>query len=183
MQKRCELCGMPLRLGRCINPNCVDGAQAMFVVTEDDNKGHILTSIGLDKDWSKDFVTHPNLGCVMKVDDFTWRIFCEPTWQGSGIDITEATQPFWWKLVPLYTAQHPEKVIASYSDPTWPRRSREKRIAKLKQYLADTDYMVTKCTEIGAAMSELYPEAHAKRAKAREDINRLQEELSSLEES
>lgn len=183
MIKYCELCGRPLRDGVCINPNCIEGAVMKLNIYSKDFKNHTVTSLGLDKDWPKDFVTHPNLGCVMKVDDSTWRIFCEPTWQDSGIDITEADQPFWWKLVPLYISQHPEKVITSYSDPTWPRRSREKRIAKLKRYLADTDYMVTKCTEIGAAMSELYPEAHAKRAKAREDINRLQEELSSLEES
>lgn len=51
---------------------------------------------------------------------------------------------------------------------------------RLKQYLAETDYMVVKCSERGLSMASEYPEDYAKRQKARDRINEISEILGRI---
>ena len=51
----------------------------------------------------------------------------------------------------------------------------EREILSLKAYLAETDWVVVKCMEMGLIPSSAYPEITEKRAEARERINILEE--------
>ncbi len=55
-----------------------------------------------------------------------------------------------------------------------PRLNAEQRVADLKQYLADTDYVAIKFLE-GAANESEYLPIKQKRVEARAEINRLEE--------
>ena len=49
-------------------------------------------------------------------------------------------------------------------------------IERLKRYLADTDYTVVKCMELGVSVADTYPEITKYRAEARARINVLEEQ-------
>lgn len=53
----------------------------------------------------------------------------------------------------------------------------EEEMERLKRYLAETDYTVIKCMELGESPATLYPEVMAKRAEARTRINELEEKI------
>lgn len=53
----------------------------------------------------------------------------------------------------------------------------EEEMERLKRYLAETDYTVIKCMELGEPPATLYPEVMAKRAEARTRINELEEKI------
>lgn len=59
----------------------------------------------------------------------------------------------------------------------------EGEINGLLTELANTDWCVVKCMEIGANMSELYPKVYKARTDARERINELQMLLPALREA
>ena len=48
-------------------------------------------------------------------------------------------------------------------------------IETYKSYLNDTDWIVSKCSELGLNVSEVYPEEYKKRLEARSKINELEE--------
>lgn len=53
-----------------------------------------------------------------------------------------------------------------------------KEIEEYKSYLKKTDWIVSKCTEIGLNIQEEYPEYYSQRKIAREAINTLEKKLN-----
>lgn len=56
----------------------------------------------------------------------------------------------------------------------------EGEITNLQTYLKQTDWCVVKCQETGQQLASVYPDEAAKRAAARERINKLQAQLPAL---
>ena len=141
----------------------------------------VMTKIGTkaDKDFAQEFRSHPWLGCVMKIDDKTYRIYCEPTWNNSGVDVSEDTYPEFYKAVPQYLKEHPEKLITGYSDSNAEKKNLERQIHDLKDYLDSTDYIVVKCAESGVSVEDEYPQEYEVRQLARSQIATLRQELEN----
>lgn len=190
MSEKCILCGTLLRKNHCINPNCIAGISSVInCASKKDGEesersslsgSHTLSYFGLDKDWKEEFKKSKYLGYVYKIDDSNYRIFCEPTWQDSGMSINETTHPILWSYLQDYLINNSDKIITSYNDPTWRERSKIKKLMELKQYLSDTDYTVTKIAEAAAEgedTTELiaeYKDIIEKRKQARQEINELE---------
>lgn len=186
----CKLCGKPMRkFGdrySCINPNCVAGSTVKYILQDSNGDeisisqvfGKRVNNRGLTDEQSKTFSEHPWLGYVKKIDDKSYRIFCEPSWMNSGILVSEEVYPKFYNLVPKFLEQHPEMLFTDYSDTTYKRRSLERQIKDLKQYLSDTDYTVVKCSEEGTSMEEQYPDEYEFRNLVRGQINELETEVA-----
>lgn len=58
----------------------------------------------------------------------------------------------------------------------------ERQILIWKSILIKTDWCVTKCSERGVHLAELYPDEAEIRAKAREQINYFENQLNMLKE-
>jgi hypothetical protein len=171
----------------CINPNCVAGSTVKYILQDSSGKEVTVSQIfGKDSghciyhpgEMAKSFSEHPWLGYVKKIDDKSYRIFCEPSWMNSGILVSEEVYPKFYSLVPKFLEQHPEMLFTDYSDTTYKRRSLERQIKDLKQYLSDTDYTVVKCSEEGTSMEEQYPDEYEFRNLVRGQINELETEVA-----
>lgn len=184
----CSLCGAPLYKGRCINPNCISGITTVFDCYTIPQEGkitesHTISIYGLDRDLTTEFRQSPYLGYVMRIDENTYRIYCEPKWNNSGVDVTQEDYPEFYRLVPAYLEEHPDRLMTAYSDSDSEQKSIERQLKNLYSYLDSTDYIVVKCAENGVLVEDEYPEEYELRQLARAQIEKLRQELESLSSS
>ncbi|BDD10852.1 hypothetical protein FUAX_40680 (plasmid) [Fulvitalea axinellae] len=57
---------------------------------------------------------------------------------------------------------------------------KKERIIECQEYLKETDWVVTKCLELGLTIQGNYPEIAQKRIEARETINHIEESLGGV---
>ena len=116
-------------------------------------------------------------GYVMKVGA-NYRILCNPNVYESGSECTPSSPLY--ESVTKYVKDNPDKVFTGWTDPMHDRLVVSKEINKLKKVLADTDYCVIRCQELGLDMADEYPDEHRSRADARARINELELTLASM---
>ena len=120
-----------------------------------------------------------DFGYVIKnaEDDYTVNVDLEA--YGSGYNVVpKDIDPYNQhdiEDVKAYCVANPNMVLAEH--PLEYRKALYSEVITLKRYLAETDYMVVKCSERGLSMANEYPTEYEERQKARDRINEINEIL------
>ena len=118
-------------------------------------------------------------GYVIKHSDTNYDVNVNLEQLGSGYNVVprsvDKSNKYDIEEVKAYCNANPQMVFSEHPLTYNIQLNQEK--GTLLMYLAETDYMVIKCSERGLSMATEYPEDFEKRQQARDRINEIDEIL------
>ena len=118
-------------------------------------------------------------GYVLKnnEDDYIVNVNLDDLYSGYNVvpkDIDPYNQ-YDLEEVKAYCEANPQMILSEH--PLSHKKDLVLERRALRKYLADTDYMVVKCSERGLSMASEYPDEYEGRQQARDRINEINEIL------